>query len=117
MSMPKGSLQRAPWCCGLLVVQHGAGVEIACVAGYICMSGIGRVGLNEGGADMLCHLEAGIAPDVCVKAGVATRAALAAMTCCAEDAYPARRARRLQMRNCELSTPTVQSSLTWTLKM
>ena len=31
MSMPKGSLQRAPWCCGLLVMQNGAGVEIACV--------------------------------------------------------------------------------------
>ena len=95
MSMPKGSLHRAPWCCGLLVVQHGAGVEITCVTGSICMSLVGRMGRAEGGADMLCHLEAGIAPDVCVKAGVATRAAVAAMTFCAEDAYPARRARRL----------------------
>ena len=101
MSMPKGSLQRAPSCCGLLVVQNGAGVERACVKGFICIRG--QEGRTEGGANTLRHLEARIATDVCVKAGVATRIALAAMTVSAEDVYPARRAGILKMRNCELN--------------
>ena len=122
MSMPKGSLQRAPWCCvsrrcGLLVKQHGAGVLVACAAGLICMLGQEWTTEAEGGAHMLRHLEARIATDVCVKAGVATRAAVAAMTGCAKHVYPARPARRLNMRKCELSATIGQSSLTWTLQM
>ena len=115
MPMPKGSLQRAPWCCGLLVVQHGAGVEIACVKGCICIRG--QEGRTEGGAHMLRHLEASIAPYVCVKPGVATATAVAAMTRCAKYVHTARQARRLKTRNCELSATIVQSSLTWTLQM
>ena len=65
MSMPKGSLHRGPWCCGLLVVvQDGAGVDVACVKCVICMCG--QKGRTEGGAHMLRHLEARIATDVCV---------------------------------------------------
>ena len=67
MSMPKGSLQRAPWCRGLLVMKrHGAGVQVACVAGLVCMVGQAVKANSEGGATMLRYLEARSATDVCV---------------------------------------------------
>ena len=122
MSMPKGSLQRAPWCCvsrrcGLLVKHHGAGVLVACVAGRICMIGQEWTTEAEGGANMLRHLEARMATEVCANPGVATRAAVAAMPGCAKHVYPARQARSLKMRTCELSATIVQSSRTRTLQM
>ena len=112
MSMSMGSLQRAPWCRGLLVMKrHGAGVQVACVAGLICMVGQATKANSEGGAHMLRYLEARIATDVCVKAGVATRAVVAALTGCAQHVYPSLQARkRWKVRPCKLSAIIVQSS-------